>query len=106
MNTLYEYDLYYPLTQQSGERSPEATFDTTKKQLTEFFGGLTDFRHRSEGAWKFGGVTYRDEIILLRMLASDRQAAREFLTKMQSELESSLGEEHILIIEREVRSLL
>ena len=105
MNTLYEYELYYPLTSESGERSSVATFDATKKRLTEFFGGLTDFRHRSEGSWKFGGVTYRDEIILLRMLTSDRDAAREFLTKLQAELEGSLSEEKILIIEREVQSL-
>ena len=105
MNTLYEYDLYYPLTSESGERSSDATFDDTKKRLTEFFGGLTDFRHRSEGSWKFGGVTYRDEIVLLRMLASDRNAAREFLARLQTDLESSLKEEKILIIEREVLSL-
>ena len=105
MNTLYEYDLYYPLTSESGDRSSAATFDNTKERLTEFFGGLTDFRHRSEGSWKFGGVNYRDEIILLRMLGSARKAAREFLGKLQAQLESSLNEQRILIIEREVQSL-
>lgn len=104
MKTLYEYDLYYPLTSESGERSSTATLDDTKKRLTEFFSGLTDFSHRSEGSWKFGGVTYRDEIILLRVLATDRDAARKFLEDVQAELESSLKEETILIIERQVQS--
>lgn len=105
MNTLYEYDIYYPLTHQSGERSPTAAFEETKQRLTQFFGGLTDFRHRSEGLWQFGGVTYRDEIVLLRVLCSDRQAARDFLLKVQRELEIKLKEEKLLIIEREVQSL-
>jgi hypothetical protein len=105
MKTLYEYDLYYPTTNASGERSAERTLDHLKERLTEFFGGLTDFRHRSDGTWKFGGVTYHDEVILLRMLAEDSASARACLAEMKRDLEDALKEEQILIIEREVRSM-
>jgi hypothetical protein len=103
MKTLYEYDLYYPTTSASGPRSV-AMFRRLKERLTEFFGGITDFHHRSEGTWKFGGVTYRDEVILLRVLGQDQARARTFLIEVKQELEASLNEEQVLIIEREVRS--
>ena len=103
MKTLYEYDLYYPMTSKSGAHSA-TIFHRLKERLTEFFGGLTDFHHRSDGAWKFGGVTYHDEVVLLRVLGQDQAKAQSFLRELKNELESSLEEEQILIIEREVHS--
>jgi hypothetical protein len=91
------------MTSASGEHSG-AIFQRLKERLTEFFGGLTDFHHRSEGAWKFGGVTYHDEVVLLRVLGEDRAKARAFLRQLKLELEASLNEEQVLIIEREVHS--
>lgn len=104
VRTIYEYDLYFPSV--SGERAGTSTevFDDLKVRLTDFFGGLTDFRHRSEGAWKFGGITYQDEVILLRMLGKDRDAARAFLQSIRLELQSKLHEAEILIVEREVQA--
>ena len=103
MKALYEYDIYYPTTSASGPHSV-AMLQRLKERLTEFFGGITDFHHRSEGAWKFGGVTYHDEVILLRVLGQDQARARTFLRDVKQELEASLNEEQVLIIEREVHS--
>ena len=103
MKLVHEYDLYYPMTSASGPRSA-AIFERLKERLTEFFGGITDFHHRSEGAWKFGGVTYHDEVVLLRVLGHDQARARAFFGELKQELETSLNEEQVLIIEREVRS--
>lgn len=103
MKALYEYDLYYPMSSASGPHSA-AIFRRLKERLTEFFGGITDFHHRSEGAWKFGGVTYHDEVVLLRVLGQDPASARTFLREVKQELEASLKEEQVLIIEREVRA--
>lgn len=101
MRTMYEYDLYFPNTHHDAAE----ILRELKRELTEFFGGLTDFRHRSEGAWKFGGVTYRDEVILLRMLGDDRERSRAFLQKIRVNLQERLEETEILIVEREVHSL-
>ena len=103
MKALYEYDLYYPMSSASGPHSA-AIFRRLKERLTEFFGGITDFHHRSEGAWKFGGVTYHDEVVLLRVLGQDPARARTFLREVKQELEARLKEEQVLIIEREVRA--
>jgi hypothetical protein len=104
MPPTYEYDLYFPFVNESGVRADEA-FSEAKQRLTEFFGGLTDFHHRSEGEWKFGGMTYHDEVVLLRMLSDERDQAREFLRALQRELQTALDQQEILIIEREVTRL-
>lgn len=101
MRTLYEYDLYFPLV---GERA-DAELDRVRKALTETFGGLTDFRHRSDGLWKMGGVTFHDEIVLLRVLGDNRERARGCLKRIARELAIALAQEEILIVEREVVAL-
>ena len=98
MRELYEYDLYFPMT---SERA-NSELARVKRLLTEFFGGLTDFRHRSDGAWQMGGVTFHDEIVLLRILGDDRTRARELLQRIARELAASLKQEEILIVERQV----
>jgi urease accessory protein UreH len=98
MRALYEYDLYFPLT--GAQAAAELT--RVKQELTEAFGGLTDFRHRSEGTWKMGGVTMRDEVVLLRVLGDNRENARRVLRRLAAELETSLEQEEILVVEREV----
>lgn len=105
MRELYEYDVYFPLVATRSDEDVTAELARVKRQLTEFFGGLTDFRHRSEGAWKMGGVTFRDEIVLLRVLGDDRARARAFLGRIAHELQSSLDQEQILIVERHVLAL-
>jgi hypothetical protein len=102
MPATFEYDLYFPFVNEAGVRATQEVFGQAKQRLTDFFGGLTDFHHRSEGAWKFGGVTYHDEVVLLRMLSDDRDRAREFLRALQRELETALDQQEILVIEREV----
>jgi hypothetical protein len=104
MRPLFEYDLYFPLSG-NGAKPPTTELERIKKELTHFFGGLTDFRHRGEGTWKMGGVTFRDEVILLRVLGEDRDRARQFMRDMQHELKRSLDQVDILVIEREVVAL-
>lgn len=101
MRTLYEYDVYFPM---AGSRAG-VELERTKRVLTDEFGGLTDFRHRSEGTWKIGGVTFRDEVILLRVLGEERDHAREVLRRVACELATALEQEEILIVEREVVAL-
>ena len=102
MTRLYEYDLYFPATATS---TAEEKLVALKKALTDFFGGLTDFRHRSVGEWKIGAVTFHDEVVLIRLLHADRDAARAHLQKIKDDLERDLSQEQILIIEREVSQL-
>jgi hypothetical protein len=51
------------------------------------------------------GVTYRDAIVIYRVLTSDAQEARRFLSALKERLKEQLQQEEILIVERDVETL-
>ncbi|MFQ5734540.1 MAG: hypothetical protein ACE5KM_21605 [Planctomycetaceae bacterium] len=50
-------------------------------------------------------MTYRDEIVIYRVLATKPRAARRFLRAIKDELKNDLQQEEILIIERDIETL-
>ena len=63
------------------------------------------FPQPNEGSWTVAGVTYRDAIVIYRVLTSDAQEARRFLSALKERLKEQLQQEEILIVEREVETL-
>jgi hypothetical protein len=59
----------------------------------------------NEGFWTVAGITYRDAIVPYRMLTSDAQEARQFLSALKERLKEELQQEDILIVERDVETL-
>lgn len=51
-----------------------------------------------------GEVTYRDEIVIYRVLAANSRTARRHPRALKRELKESLGQEVILIVERDVET--
>jgi hypothetical protein len=51
------------------------------------------------------GVTYRDEIVIYRVITSNEQEARQFLSDLKERLKEELQQEEILIVERHVETL-
>ncbi len=74
-----EYDIFVPLTYNDGKQIEVAKLRRLQNSLIEEFGGLTFFPQPNEGFWHHGGVTYRDEIIIFRVLSSQTRSARRFL---------------------------
>jgi hypothetical protein len=66
---------------------------------------LTFFPQPNQGFWKMGDVTYRDEIVIYRVLASKPRTARRFLVRLKQDLKRDLRQEEILIVERTVGTL-
>jgi hypothetical protein len=52
-----------------------------------------------------GDVTFRDEIVIFRVLASNARSARRFLRQLKERLKKELDQEQILIVERDVGTL-
>jgi hypothetical protein len=77
----------------------------TQQQLLDQFGGLTFFPQPNEGFWTVAGITYRDAIVIYRVLTSDAQEARRFLSVLKERLKEELQQEDILIVERDVQTL-
>jgi len=48
-----------------------------------------------------GHVTFRDEIVIFRVLSADLRGARRFFRKLKSELKQDLEQEEILIVEKD-----
>lgn len=100
-----EYDIFVPLYYNDGTAIEPVKFQRLQVDLLEHFEGLTFFPQPNEGFWKMGDVTYRDEIVIYRVLASRVRAARRYLAQLKERLKGELKQEEILIVEREVETL-
>ena len=100
-----EYDVFVPLYYNDGSPVEAEKLLTLKKRLLDHFDGLTFFPQANEGFWRAGGVTYRDEIVIFRILTVDAPEARQFLSDLKDDLKRELKQEEILIVERDVETL-
>jgi hypothetical protein len=100
-----EYDIFIPLKYNDGSPVEPVKIEALKRRLLERFEGVTYFPQPNEGYWKAGGVTYRDEIVIFRVLSPKRRAARRFLSRLKEDLQEELRQEVILIVERDVEAL-
>jgi hypothetical protein len=100
-----EYDLFVPLRYNDGSPIEGRKFKRLQSELIDQFGGLTYFPQGNQGFWKLGDVTYRDEIVIYRVLSSDTRRARRFLRTLKELLKTELDQEEILIVERDVDTL-
>jgi hypothetical protein len=102
---VHEYDLFIPLYYNDGSPIEASKLRALQDQLLDQFRGLTVFPQPNEGYWRMGDVTYHDEIIVMRVVASHKRAARRFLGQLKERLKRDLRQEEILIIERDVETL-
>lgn len=100
-----EYDLFLPLTYNDGTLIESRIFTSLRLRLVEHFGGVTFFPQPNEGYWRAGDVTYRDDIVIFRVVTSRAAQARRFFRELKQELKRRLRQEEILIIERDVDTI-
>ena len=58
-----EYDLFIPLYYNDGTPIEAAKLQELQNRLLDQFEGLTYFPQPNQGFWKFGDLSYRDEIV-------------------------------------------
>ena len=97
-----EYDVFVPLFYNNGAPIEPTKFQELQSRLLERFEGLTYFPQANQGFWKFGNITYRDEIVIYRVISQDSAASREYLSNLKEHLKQEFQQQDILIIEREV----
>ena len=100
-----EYDLFVPLRYNDGTPIESVKFQILQARLLEYFNGVTFFPQASQGLWKAGDVTYRDEIVIYRVVTSNVRSARQFLKRLKEELKTAFRQQEILIVERDVETL-
>ena len=100
-----EYDIFVPLCFNDGSPIEAEKFQELQESLLGRFGGLTFFPQPNKGLWRMAGITYRDEIVIYRVIASAAERARPFLENLKERLKADFGQEEILIVERDVETL-
>jgi hypothetical protein len=86
---VHEYDLFLPLFYNDAKPIEATKFQALQKRLLDQFGGLTFFPQPNQGIWTMGGVVYRDEIVIYRVLAMRRRIARKFLARLKEDLKKA-----------------
>ncbi|PYJ08898.1 MAG: hypothetical protein DME25_00190 [Verrucomicrobia bacterium] len=97
-----EYDVFIPLYYNDGKPVEASKFQDLQSRLLEQFEGLTYFPQPNKGFWKFGDMSYQDEIVIYRVISQDPAGARDFLVKLKAWLREQFKQKEILIIEREI----
>jgi hypothetical protein len=100
---MQEYEIYLPTTLNDGTPVAGSKIQRIKDKLFKAFGGYTHLNHRSEGAWRMGGVTFHDEVTIVRVL--DDGSAHFDMTAFRKSIEAELQQEAVLIIRRAVTAL-
>ena len=103
-NSCFEYDIYVPTADRDGVRYENPELEVIRKELTDYFGGLTDTKYRNEGLWKVGSVTVRDEIVIWRVLSDKGGEGDEMIAKVKAQLERCLAQELVMVVKRSVSS--
>jgi hypothetical protein len=98
-----EYEIYVPLHDNDGMPIDSEKLAALKRRLVDQFGGLTHFPQENEGLWKVGGFTFRDKIVILRVLAADPLKAQMFFAQIKKEMKQTWDQEDILIVARDVK---
>ena len=100
-----EYELYVPLCRNDGQPTDPAKLANLKRQLVNEFGGLTHFPQENEGLWKVGHHTFRDRVVILRVLANDVDRAEQVFFRLKDELKRQWEQKDVLIVARDVTLL-
>lgn len=100
-----EYDLFVPLFYNDGSPVEQEKIESIGDRLLEQFSGLTFFPQPNQGSWKIGDVTFRDQVVIFRVLTDKTRPARRFLAQFKKQLKKELLQEEILIVERNVETL-
>jgi hypothetical protein len=97
---MQEYEIYLPMTYNDGSQVDPEIIQRIKDTLAAQFGGYTYLRQRNEGVWKIGGVTFRDEITLLRVL--DNGGTAFDMADFKRQIERLLRQNTVLIVARPI----
>ena len=82
-----EYELFLPLYYNDGTPIAPGVIPALRVRLLEQFNGVTFFPQSNEGYWQMAGVTYRDEIVIFRVVASKPRVARRFFRQLKEEVD-------------------
>ncbi|HEX2746353.1 MAG TPA: hypothetical protein VHM91_00030 [Verrucomicrobiales bacterium] len=97
-----EYEIYVPLLDNEGNVIDPGKLESLKERLRERFGGFTYFPQEGEGQWITGGQTFRDRIVILRVLTPPESDSVQWFRELKAELTREYNQADFLITSRRV----
>jgi hypothetical protein len=97
-----EYEVYVPLNYNDGRPIEPHKVEQIGLRLLDNFTGLTFFPQRNQGFWKIGKVTFRDEIVIFRVVSGRVRWARRFMRNLKEDMKRDLKQKDVLIVEKEI----
>ncbi len=82
------YDIFLPLTSNSGKAIPKRKFGAVEERLVQRFGGLTAQRREFplQGIWQGKTRLYVDEVIIMTVLDFHSHGSGRFIARLKSSL--------------------
>jgi hypothetical protein len=99
------YDIYLPLTDNSGRYFPDSHFDGVEGRLVDRFGGLTSQQRQFplRGIWHGSTRLYLDQVVVMTVLDFRRHGSTRFIAQLKQALLREFEQEEILITEQTLR---
>ena len=98
-----EFDIFVPLCGHDGKKYSRQMINKFRQLIVARFGGMTDFNHESKGIWTIGSVTFRDSILLWRVVSAKTKRNHQFFRQLKTQMQQQLDQQEILIIRRNIR---
>lgn len=102
-----KYEIYLPLKYNDGREIEAEKFKQIREELVAFFGALTVSSQTApyQGTWKYGGVSFIDDVIKIEIIASSDRRTQKFLKDFKLRLKIVLDQIDILITSQDIRTL-
>ena len=102
-----KYEIYLPLKYNDGEEIEPEKIKRVREELITVFGALTvsSLSAPYQGSWKYGGVTFIDDIIKIEIITTDDRKARNFFRGFKERLKRLLKQIDILITVQDIRTI-
>jgi hypothetical protein len=99
------YDLYLPLTDNSGRPFADAAFDEVERKLLQRFGGLTCNQRQFplRGIWQGASRLFLDQVIIMTVFDFRRKGSAGFVAKLKQHLVREFDQLEIFITEESLR---
>ena len=102
-----KYEIYLPLKYNDGREIEPEKIKRIREELIAVFGALTvsSLSAPYQGTWKYGGVTFIDDVIKIEIITAKDRKAEKFLKGFKERLKRLLRQIDILITVQDIRTI-
>ena len=93
---MYLIEVFLPLTYPNGDPVPESIFELIEGELTETFGGVTEYvRGSTRGFWRKDGHPKADSLVVLEVMTKDLE--KDWWKEFRHRTKALLRQEELLV---------